>query len=112
MRVWTLSEKIEIQLDGATPVKNSGRGRYQKGDAILDDLLTIDYKEYKKSFGLSLSTWAKLCTDNLRNRTVAGVFKVILGEGNQKVRLWVLDDTLFKEMYAAWKREQNEVPPV
>lgn len=103
-----MSEKGEVKRDGAKAQKNSGRGKIQKGDAILDGLLTVDYKEYASSFSLSKTVWAKLCMDNFKNRTVSGVFKIILGENNEKVRLWVIEDYLFKEMYSLWKDSQNE----
>lgn len=101
-----MSEKNEIKRDGARATPNSGRGHYVKADSILDGILSVDYKEHAKSFGLSLNAWRKLCNDNIRNRTISGVFKVVLGEGNSKVRLWVVEDTLFWEMYELWK-EQN-----
>lgn len=101
-----MSEASEVKRDGAKATPNSGRGHYKKGDSILDGLLTVDYKESAKSFALNLGVWAKLCTDNIRNRTYSGVFKVILGEGDNRVRLWVVEDSVFKEMYALWRDEQ------
>lgn len=93
-------ERIEVKRDGAKPTKNSGRGYITKGDAILDGLITIDYKYTDRSFGLSRKVWAKLTSDALKNRTQEQALKVILGE--DKLRLWVIDDVFFKEMYEAW----------
>lgn len=102
-------ERLEAERDGAVQVKNSGRGVIRKGDAILDDLLTIDYKYTDASYGLSRKVWAKLTADSIHNRTVDKVLKVILGtEEEQKLRLWVVEDWFFKEMYKAWK-EANDL---
>jgi len=59
-----MSERGEIKRDGAKAQKNSGRGDYQKGDAIWSDFV-VDYKEYEKSISISKSIWAKICTDTL-----------------------------------------------
>ena len=84
-----MSEEVEAKRDGARLQKNSGRGQYQKGDAVLDDL-TIDYKEYEKSFGLSRQAWAKVCSDALKNGLDYNpVLKVILG-ATDKIRLAVI----------------------
>jgi hypothetical protein len=85
-----VSEKSESRRDGAKLQKNSGRGHYQKADAKLDDL-SIDYKEYAKSFSVSRDVWAKACGDAARNGLDYNpVIKVILGEGNDKIRLAVI----------------------
>jgi len=85
-----MSEKSEAKRDGARLQKNSGRGKYQKADAKLGDM-SIDYKEYAKSFSLSRAVWAKACDDAATNGLDYNpVIKVILGEGNSKVRLAVI----------------------
>lgn len=85
-----MSEKNEARRDGARLQKNSGRGHYQKADAKLKDL-SVDYKEYAKSFSVSRDVWAKACSDAARNGLEYNpVIKVILGEGNNKVRLAVI----------------------
>jgi hypothetical protein len=85
-----MSEKNESRRDGSRLQKNSGRGQYQKSDAKLGDL-SIDYKEYAKSYSITKSGWAKVCTDAMTNGLdYEPVIKVILGEGNDKVRLAVV----------------------
>lgn len=84
-----MSEASEVKRDGAKAQKNSGRGAYQKGDALLD-IFTVDYKEYGKSFGLSQDVWAKICTDAFRNGQTEPVLKVVLGTANSKTRLGVV----------------------
>lgn len=85
-----VSEKSEAKRDGAKLQKNSGRGQYQKSDAKLGDL-SIDYKEYEKSFSVSRDTWGKVCTDAAKNGLDYNpVIKVVLGSGMNKVRLAVV----------------------
>jgi hypothetical protein len=85
-----MSEKNEAKRDGAKLQKNSGRGQYQKSDAKLGDL-SIDYKEYAKSYSITREGWGKVCTDAMKNGIdYEPVIKVILGEGNEKVRLAVV----------------------
>ena len=91
-----MSEASEAKRDGARLQSNSGRGQYQKGDAKVD-IFTVDYKEYKQSFGLSRSVWAKVCTDAMRNGQSEPALKIILGEGNEKTRLWVVAEHIMHD---------------
>lgn len=85
-----MSEQGEAQRDGARLQPNSGRG-FKKADAIKDDL-SIDYKEYGKSFSISRSVWAKVCSDAMANGLdYVPVIKVILGAGSKLVRLAVIE---------------------
>jgi hypothetical protein len=83
-----VSEKSEIKRDGARGMKNSGRGHYQKGDAMLD-IFTIDYKEYPKGFRVDENNWAKICADAMRNGHSEPALKLVLGEVS-KTRLAVV----------------------
>ena len=86
-----MSEASEIKRDGAKAQKNSGRGKYQKGDAILEPFL-VDYKEASKSFNLNKDVWSKICTDTFKvSRDLYPCLKIIIGEGNDKVRLAVIE---------------------
>jgi hypothetical protein len=91
-----MSEASEVKRDGAKATKNSGRGQYQKGDAYLD-IFTVDYKEFSKTFGLSRAVWAKVCMDAMRNHQSEPALKVILGEGNSKIRLWVVAEHIMED---------------
>jgi hypothetical protein len=85
-----MSEKNEIKRDGAKGQKNSGRGKYQKGDAIWNGFV-VDYKESAKSVSLNKDMWAKICTDAFRvNSKMHPALKMIIGEGNSKIRLAVI----------------------
>ncbi|MCA1799695.1 MAG: hypothetical protein LC650_00030 [Actinobacteria bacterium] len=85
-----MSEELEAKRDGAKLQKNSGRGVYQKADALLD-YLSIDYKESEKSFTLNVKNWAKVCTDALKNGSdKEPVIKLILGSGIKKVRIAIV----------------------
>lgn len=101
-----MSEASEVKRDGSKATKNSGRGQLQKGDAYLD-IFTVDYKEYKKSFGLSKDVWAKVCTDAFRNAQSEPALKIILGEGNGKVRLWVVAEHIMEDYIRLRKAEED-----
>lgn len=98
-----MSEALEIKRDGAKATSNSGRGQNQKGDSILDGLITIDYKEYKKSFGVTKDVWAKISMDAIRNGHTVPALKLILGDESDRLRLFVISEDFFMEMYEAWK---------
>lgn len=97
-----MSEEQEAKRDGAKLHRNSGRGWIEKGDASLGPFL-IDYKEFSESFGLNRKVWAKVYSDALRMRLTPALC-VILGK-TDKVKLWVISDIMFKEMYEAWEEK-------
>lgn len=100
-----LAEKDEIKRDGARAQKNSGRGKYQKGDAILPPFL-VDYKEASRSFNLNKDVWAKICTDTFKvSRDLYPCLKVIIGEGNEKVRLAVIEWAFLEDLIARYDGE-------
>lgn len=103
-----MSEESEVKRDGAKAQKNSGRGQYQKGDAVLGGMLTIDYKEYSKSFSVNRDVWSKICMDAMRNGQTIPALKLILGEGNSKTRLMVISEDFFMEMWDLWYERYGE----
>lgn len=100
-----MSEEIEAALDGARLHRNSGRGVIEKGDASLGPF-TIDYKEYDQSFSVSRANWAKATTD-ARKMGNQPAFKLVLGK-DQKIRVWVVSDMMFKEMLEAWEEKYGD----
>lgn len=95
------SEEYELERIGANPTKNSGRGRFEKGDGILsyrDMNVTVDIKEYKESFGLSRKMVAKLGADTRQNRTDYGIFFVVLGEEEPRQRMVVMTEQMFNDI--------------
>ena len=63
----------------------------KKGDATWNNYV-VDFKEYSKSFSLSQDVWAKAVTDCMKvDKTKSPAIIVILGEGNRKVRLAVIE---------------------
>ncbi|QJD50832.1 Holliday junction resolvase [Streptomyces phage Bmoc] len=102
-----MSEENEIRRDGGKAQKNSGRGQYQKGDAKLGPFC-YDIKEYANSFSVSKTSWGKVCTDAFKSGRMIPALKLVLGAGNQKVRLWVIGDDMFKEMLEAWEEKYGE----
>lgn len=92
-----MSERGEAKRDGARLQKNSGRGKYQKGDATWRGFL-LDYKEFSKSFSLSKDVWAKVSTDAFK--TPGGLrpaIKLVLGS-EYKTRLAILEWDRLEEL--------------
>lgn len=102
-----MSEKAEIKRDGARATKNSGRGKIQKGDALLD-IFTIDYKEYPKGFTVNEDNWAKICMDALRNNRSEPLLKVILGSGNNRTRLGIVSWDIIEDYIRLRRAEEND----
>lgn len=90
-----MSEKSESKKIGAKQHKNSGRNT-KKGDATWHNF-TVDFKECSKSFTLNKDVWAKATTDAIKNNNDPGIF-VILGEGNAKVRLAVIEFAILEQL--------------
>lgn len=104
-----MSEAAEIKRDGAVAQRNSGRGKHDKADAILEPFC-IDYKEYTESFGVSRKVWAKLSLDAFKSGKRLPALKLVLGEADttSKIRLWVISDEMFHEMHDAWKEKYGD----
>lgn len=90
-----MSEKSESKRIGAKQHKNSGRNT-QKGDASWGQFV-IDFKEVGKSFTLNKEVWAKATTDAIRNGKDPAIV-VVLGEGNSKVRLAVIELAVLEQL--------------
>lgn len=95
-----MTELSEIKRFGGKPQKNSGRGKFNKGDATVGPF-TVDVKEYSKSYSISRANWAKICTDAAKNGNEPALMLAI-GEDASTVRVWVVSDGMFKEMLSAW----------
>jgi len=97
-----MSEKSEAKRDGAKQQKNSGRGKYQKGDAKWYSFV-VDYKEAEKSFTMNQEIWSKICTDTFKvNRNMHPCLKVIMGT-DSKVRLGVIEWSMLEELVKFWE---------
>lgn len=103
------SELSELKRMGATPQPNSGRGRFAKGDGILDQHFLVDVKEYASSFSVTLSNWAKVCTDAFRAGGLEPMFKIVLGSGNKKIRLVVISESMFEQLNAAFQDQESVI---
>lgn len=102
-----MSERSEIKRDGAKGQKNSGRGDYQKGDAIWHNFV-VDYKEYSKSISISKGMWSKICTDTFKvSRDKSPVLKLVLGSDGSKTRLAVIEWSMLEQLIECW--ETNNV---
>lgn len=85
-----MSERGEAKRIGAKQHKNSGRGM-KKGDATWRNYV-VDFKEYSKSFSINENVWAKAVTDCMKvDKTKSPAIILVLGEGNRKVRLAVIE---------------------
>lgn len=90
-----MSERSEAKRVGAKQHKNSGRNT-KKGDATWNNF-TVDFKEYPKGFTVNKDNWAKAVTDAIRNGNDPAIF-VVLGEGNQKVRLAIIEVGILEDL--------------
>lgn len=105
-----MSEASEVKRDGARAQRNSGRGILEKGDAILGEIC-YDIKEYNESFSVSRKNWAKIATDAFKSGRKIPALKLVLGSkgSDSKIRLWVINDDMFHEMYEAWEEKYSEI---
>lgn len=92
-----MSEKNESKRIKAIQHKNSGRNN-KKGDATWRNFV-VDFKESAKSFTINQDIWAKAVTDSIKS----GIDKspaivLILGEGNKKVRLAIIEFELLDQL--------------
>ena len=90
-----MSELGESKRIGAKQHKNSGRNT-KKGDATWENF-TVDFKEYPKGFTVNQTNWAKATTDALRNGNDPAIV-VVLGEGNKKTRLAIIELSLLEQL--------------
>jgi outer membrane phospholipase A len=90
-----MSERSESKRIGAKQHKNSGRNT-QKGDASWNNFV-IDFKEYPNGIRIDKTMWAKATTDALKNGKDPAIV-VVLGEGNQKVRLAVIEMSILEQL--------------
>lgn len=90
-----MSERSESKRIGAKQHKNSGRNT-KKGDASWNNFV-IDFKEYPNGIRIDKTMWAKATTDALKNGKDPAIV-VVLGEGNQKVRLAVIEMSILEQL--------------
>lgn len=92
-----MTEKNESKRIGAKQHKNSGRNN-QKGDATWRNFV-VDFKEAEKSFTLNKNVWAKAVTDSIQaGRDKSPAIIVILGKGNTKVRLAIIEMNMLEQL--------------
>lgn len=92
-----MTEKSESKRIGAKQHKNSGRNT-KKGDATWRDFV-VDFKEASKSFTLNQDVWAKAVTDSIKSGTdKSPAIVVILGEGNKKTRLAIIEFDMLDQL--------------
>ena len=89
-----MTEKSESKRIGAKQHKNSGRNT-KKGDATWNNFV-VDFKECSKSFTINKDVWAKATTDAIKSNKDPAIF-IILGEGQNKVRLAVIEQSILEQ---------------
>lgn len=99
------TELIEVKRMGGKPQKNSGRGKFQKGDATVS-IFCVDIKEYTSSFSVSKKVWAKICTDAQRSGNYEPALKLILGQ-EHPVRLWVVGESVIEDYIRLLEQEDG-----
>lgn len=97
-----MSERGESKRIGASQHKNSGRNT-KKGDATWHNFC-VDFKEVGKSFTINKDVWAKACTDAIKNNSDPAIV-VVIGEGNVKTRLAIIELDLLEQMIEDGKNE-------
>jgi outer membrane phospholipase A len=90
-----MSERGESKRIGAKQHKNSGRNT-QKGDASWNNFV-IDFKEYPNGIRIDKAVWAKATTDAIKNGKDPAIV-VVLGEGNQKIRLAIIEMSILEQL--------------
>jgi outer membrane phospholipase A len=90
-----MSEKNESKRIGASQHKNSGRNT-KKGDATWHNFC-VDFKEVGKSFTINKEVWAKATTDAIKNKLDPAIL-IVMGEGEYKTRLAVVELSLLEQM--------------
>lgn len=90
-----MSERGEAKRIGAKQHKNSGRNT-KKGDASWEGFV-VDFKEYPKGMTVNKDVWAKAVTDALQSNADPAII-LVLGEGNQKVRLAIVELEILEQM--------------
>lgn len=90
-----MSERSESKRINAKQHKNSGRNT-KKGDATWENF-TVDFKEYPKGFTVNQDNWAKATTDAIKNGNDPAII-VVLGEGNRKTRLAIIELSLLEQL--------------
>jgi outer membrane phospholipase A len=93
-----MTEKSESKRIGAKQHKNSGRNT-QKGDASWGQFV-VDFKEVSKSFTVNKEVWAKATTDAILNKKDPAIV-IVLGEGNSKVRLALIELSILEQLTEA-----------
>jgi len=92
-----MSERNESKRINAKQHKNSGRNT-KKGDATWRNFV-VDFKEALKSFTINQDVWAKAVTDSIKAGTdKSPAIVVILGEGNKKTRLAIIEFDLLDQL--------------
>jgi hypothetical protein len=104
-RLKNMSEKNESKRIGAKQHKNSGRNT-QKGDATWRNFV-VDFKESSKSFTINQDVWAKAVTDSIKaGKDKSPAIVVILGEGNKKTRLAIIEFDLLDQL--TWEANSGD----
>lgn len=103
------SELYELSRIGAIGTKNSGRGKFDKGDGLLlgdsgEPVFTCDVKEYGTSYALSESNLIKISSDAVKNHTQP-LLQCVIGAEEPRQRFVVISERMFLELWELYKKE-------
>jgi len=96
-----MREAREIKKDGSKPVKNSGRGLH-KGDAVLNGRYLVDYKNYTKSFSISIKKWQKHALDSIEESYLTPCFGVTLNDETDSIKVAIIPWDEFMRLQEAY----------
>jgi hypothetical protein len=99
-----MSERSESKRIDAKQHKNSGRNT-KKGDATWKNFV-VDFKEYPKGMRIDQNVWAKAVTDAMKSNADPAII-LVMGEGNAKTRLAVIELSLLEQILERENDEEN-----
>lgn len=99
-----MSERSESKRIDAKQHKNSGRNT-KKGDATWKNFV-VDFKEYPKGMRIDQKVWAKAVTDAMKSNADPAII-LVMGEGNAKTRLAVIELSLLEQILERENDEEN-----
>jgi outer membrane phospholipase A len=100
-----MSERSESKRIDAKQHKNSGRGKIKKGDATWKNFV-VDFMEYPKGMRIDQNVWAKAVTDAMKSNADPAII-LVMGEGNAKTRLAVIELSLLEQILERENDEEN-----
>jgi hypothetical protein len=88
----------DIDLDVQRKALDNSVFRKKKKEGLSSwNNFVVDFKEVGKSFTLNKEVWAKATTDAMKNGKDPAIV-VVMGEGNTKVRLAIIEMSILEQL--------------